>query len=75
MNNKQKVIDKLKAKTINDYSSEYWEAEEKLIGCLKEMPNYNKSCNCDECEQIKLIHQGFYDEIIRYCLACGGTLE
>lgn len=72
---KQKVINRLKGKTSHDYHTEYCEAEQKLRDSLKELSNFGKDCDCEECEECKIIHEGNFDEINIYCLDCGGYIS
>lgn len=73
MDNKQKVIERLKGKTIKDYYDDCGNAENIFMEELEELDNFGSDCNCDCKEIAKIIHEGnSFDEIVEYCLGCGG---
>ena len=61
---------------VERISWEYMATKNEVERELKNLPNYGSDCNCDECEEtVKLIHEGnICDEIMEYCLNCGGYI-
>lgn len=42
---------------------------------LGRLPSFDDECHCDHRDTIKFIHEGnLFDEIIEYCLDCGGII-
>lgn len=61
----QKKVDKAVAR--------YIKVEKALLGELANLKNWGGDCNCEIMgEKIKIIHEGNFDEIITYCINCGG---
>lgn len=62
-------------KTINLIKK--WEkAEQDLFDNISEKKNFSGECNCDfkdGVETISIIHEGDYEEIIHFCVMCGGV--
>ncbi len=62
-------------KEIKKLVNRYVLTEEKLLEELDELKNAGVDCNCDDREIIKVIHEGNFDEMVAYCLNCGGSVE
>ena len=71
---KQKILNELDGKTAKTRYVECLEAREKLMDCIGELRNFGRGCDC-ECNEIcKIIHEGDTDEIMIFCLECGGYI-
>ena len=54
----------------------YMDTEQKLLDELGELKQSGSECSCrNSGETLKFIHEGEFDEIIKYCLNCGGVTE
>ncbi len=61
-------------KEIKKLVEEYGKTEQKLLKEINELKNVGADCNCDDREIIKVIHEGNFDEMVAYCLNCGGSV-
>ena len=63
-------------KEIKEKVGEYTKLEGEILGMLKELPNYERECNCSDREIITFTSKGEYGfEHYTYCLNCGGYVE
>lgn len=48
-------------------------AQEGIFDLISEMPRFSDECNCrGRTKTFKMIHEGQDDEVMEYCLECGG---
>ena len=62
---------------IQELIEAYEKAEDKIIEELSKLKNWGENCKCGrKTETIRIIHEGsHYDEVMEYCLLCGGNCE
>lgn len=53
----------------------YSRAEKDLIDELSKLKNWSNECDCEEREIVKMVHEGNFDEIMIFCLSCGGYVD
>ena len=57
---------------IKKLADDYCEAEKKLLKAIHDLGN--DECSCDNPDTIQTIHEGEEDEIVCYCINCGGAV-
>ena len=57
---------------IKELADEYIETEKKLLKELHQLKNAGSECDCESPNEIKVVHEGEFDEVSVYCLECGG---
>lgn len=64
-------------KEMNRLIEIYSKTEDKILDELSKLKNWSSECDCerDERETIKFIHEGQFDEVMTYCVTCGGYCE
>ena len=55
----------------------YGRLEKEIFDLLTTLPSWSDECKCNNKHykaSIKLVHEGEFDEIMNFCLECGGAL-
>lgn len=64
-----------KREIVQNLVNKYYTIEDEINVALSGLENYGQSCDCKNPNVLKQIHEGDFDEILKTCILCGGTVE